>query len=115
MRATVFAALAFVAQPAHAAPPAPIPDGTYHCHTGTGQLMLALGDVTIAGHRYMLTDPDKRQTSGTYATGPLGYTWSGDFGAVKHAEITDSEPDPGGFVVRYALGHTSPVSIVCRR
>ena len=98
-----------------AASPAPIPNGLYHCRTGGGQLVLAFGDVTITSDRYVLVDPDRRRTSGTYAVGPLGYRWSGDFGVVKHQELADSTADPGGFTVRYALGHTSPVSITCRR
>ena len=107
--------LAFLAAPALAAVPPPIANGTYHCHTGSGQFILALGDAVIAGNRYVVTWPQGHQTSGTYAVTPLGYSWSGDFGAVKHEQLADSEPDPGGFIVRYALGHTSPVSITCRR
>ena len=117
MKPIALVAALLAAAPLAAAAPPSIPNGTYRCHTGSGQLTLALGDVAIAGPRYVLTDPNRRQTGGTYTITPLGYRWSGDFGAVRHDQLADSGPDPvgGGFIVRYALGHTSPVSIVCRR
>ena len=92
-----------------------IPNGTYRCTTGDGPLKLSLGEAVIAGNRYTVTDRQHHVTGGTYGSNRTGYSWSGDFGAVKHAELADSSPAPGGFDVRYALGRTSPVSIACRR